>query len=399
MGHIRARTWYRRDTVEHYLTRIQIHKLEHLTDVDLSLSEKKANLILTGKNGSGKTRVLEAIKESLLALSSGKREEARALLPAFFGEEGIQLTFCGEEDLYACFREGRFITAYYPAGRLLQAEAAHGEEKAERKRFYTVDEYPVKDLNRYLVYLKIQQAFALKENNGAVYALISDWFSQFEAALRNLMDEETITVECDYEDYAIVLKREGRCPISLHELSAGYSAAVYIFADILLRMDRNWLSRMQPMDRSLEGIVLIDEVEAHLHPDLQGRILPFLTERFPGVQFVVTTHSPFVVNSLDGAVIYDLDTKVLIKGGLTDVTYSGIVEGYFHASEYSMSLQKRFQRYKELTGKETLTGEEEEELAGLEQDLDGIPSYLCPGIAEEYSRLKLEFRNRVGFRE
>lgn len=53
-------------------------------------------------------------------------------------------------------------------------------------------------------------------------------------------------------------------------------------------------------------IVLIDEIENHLHPAMQREILPKLLEAFPRVQFVVTTHSPFVVSSVEDSHLYAL---------------------------------------------------------------------------------------------
>lgn len=47
-----------------------------------------------------------------------------------------------------------------------------------------------------------------------------------------------------------------------------------------------------------EGVVLIDEVDLHLHPGWQQRILPDLTRTFPNVQFIVTTHSPQEVSTV-----------------------------------------------------------------------------------------------------
>ena len=48
------------------------------------------------------------------------------------------------------------------------------------------------------------------------------------------------------------------------------------------------------------GVVLIDELDFHLHPNWQRRIVGDLTSLFPMLQFVATTHSPFIVQSLDG---------------------------------------------------------------------------------------------------
>ena len=46
------------------------------------------------------------------------------------------------------------------------------------------------------------------------------------------------------------------------------------------------------------GIVLIDEIDLHLHPQWQSEIAGALTRTFPNIQFIITTHSPHVINSL-----------------------------------------------------------------------------------------------------
>ncbi|MBT2606031.1 AAA family ATPase [Bacillus sp. ISL-53] len=55
-----------------------------------------------------------------------------------------------------------------------------------------------------------------------------------------------------------------------------------------------------------EFVVLIDEIENHLHPSMQRQILPNLIDAFPNTQFIVTTHSPFVVNSVADSWVYAL---------------------------------------------------------------------------------------------
>lgn len=213
-----------------------------------------------------------------------------------------------------------------------------------------------------------------------------------------LMDDDSIKLVYDYRNYKFEIRQEGRNPFDFTQLSDGYSAAIRIVADLLMRMDQNWLMNNKTLTLDTEGIVLIDEVETHLHLELQRNILPFLTKMFPRVQFIVTTHSPFVVNSLDNTVIYDLENHTMVKNGLTNVTYSGIVEGYFRADELSEVLRSKFERYKELATKDTLTGNEYSEILDLEVYLEEIPDYLSLGIASEYRRLKLEFENRENHR-
>ena len=67
-----------------------------------------------------------------------------------------------------------------------------------------------------------------------------------------------------------------------NELSDGYSSVIQITSSLMLRMEQNWLKKKQNInDYKLEDVALIDELETHLHSELQRKILPFLTEIFP----------------------------------------------------------------------------------------------------------------------
>lgn len=87
--------------------------------------------------------------------------------------------------------------------------------------------------------------------------------------------------------------------------------------------------------------MLIDEVETHLHLELQKNIMPLLTMVFPNIQFIVTSHSPFVLNSMGNMVIYNLENHLLVESGLDNIPYDGIVEGYFGADKLSNVLEEK----------------------------------------------------------
>ena len=414
--------------MEHYITKIHIDQVRHLKNVDIELSQdRRKHLILTGKNGSGKTSLLNAIKSNLQAINDGARKEIlqgnaeriaalelelkeknlRKKEKAFAEESidfikkqnknisaGIDLSFNTEDKLEEQYFEGKFITAYFPADRLTKISVPHGVEDVKLKTAYHVGEAPVRDLIKYLVHLKTQQAYAQNEGDINAVKKIDDWFKQFEDALQKLMDDDSIKLKYDYKNYNFIIEQKGKNPFGFNELSDGFSAAIYILADLLMRMDQGWLLKNTMLDKTIEGVVLIDEIETHLHLELQKSILPFLTEMFPNLQFIVTTHSPFVVNSLEDAVIYDLENKTLVKNGLSNVTYEGIVEGYFGADTLSATLREKFEQYKKLLQKSPLTDDDYDEIMSLVQYLDEIPDYLSIGIAEEYAKLKLEFQAR-----
>lgn len=86
--------------------------------------------------------------------------------------------------------------------------------------------------------------------------------------------------------------------IPINQLSDGYKSTISLVADIAYRMAVLNPQLLGNACKETDGIVLIDEVDLHLHPTWQQRILGDLQEIFPKVQFVVTTHSPAVINTV-----------------------------------------------------------------------------------------------------
>ena len=128
--------------------------------------------------------------------------------------------------------------------------------------------------------------------------------------------------------------------------------------------------------------------------ELQKKIVPILMHLFPNIQFILTSHSPFILNSTPNAVVYDLEKGTLVEEGLTNLPYEGVVEGYFGADLLSQELREKFNEYRTLAQKPDLTDDDYARLAELEMYLDEVPDYLALDFATEYSRLKLELDQR-----
>ncbi|MGJ0149008.1 AAA family ATPase [Campylobacter lari] len=77
---------------------------------------------------------------------------------------------------------------------------------------------------------------------------------------------------------------------NINQLSLGELTLLNLFVNIIRHTD---LSN-ETMDK-LEGIIVIDEIDVHLHSDLQSKVLPSLIKLFPKIQFIITTHSPLFV--------------------------------------------------------------------------------------------------------
>ena len=109
-------------------------------------------------------------------------------------------------------------------------------------------------------------------------------------------------VEIKIEGSGITFKEKGT-NLSFDQLSEGYKSIVIFVSDLLCRLQFN-----QPDTRTMEdlkGIVMVDEIDLHLHPKWQRVIVSKLRALLPNVQFIFTTHSPTIIQGAsDDAIIY-----------------------------------------------------------------------------------------------
>lgn len=161
--------------------------------------------------------------------------------------------------------------------------------------------------------------------------------------------------------------------IRLELMSDGFRNVTAMVADIASRMAEANPDSEQPLDEP--GIILIDEVDLHLHPNWQRTILSQLCETFRGVQFIVTTHSPVV---LLGAT--DLIQVVKMGNGIidseTDTSYDYYNVGQLLLSPmfgirrtYSAKWDKMIDRRDDLLSRLELSEQETKELQDLDTQL------------------------------
>ena len=384
-----------------FLTDIEIKKVRHLENISIPLDKnKRKHLILTGKNGSGKTSVLEAVVkyiQSFFGEQGTPLDHVKMMYERCLNElnqcnlledSGVTLNTTSNAMLKEKYQNGNFIFAYYKAEREFQVEEYKNIEKIEFQDKYSIAENPGIKFTKYLVDLKATQAFTKDKEKSEK---INKWFHAFEDILKKVFEDKNLQLHFNDETFQFSIYATDREPFDFNTMSSGYAAIFEIINDLIIRMEAKSGLRAE---FDMEGVVLVDEIETHLHLELQKKILPILTTLFPNIQFIITTHSPFILSSLDNTVIYDLQSRTLVENGLENLPYEGIVEGDFKADTLSAELRGKFERYKDLVAKEKLSDEEYEEIDKLEFYLDEIPDYLAKELTSEYSRLKLEFSNR-----
>lgn len=208
------------------------------------------------------------------------------------------------------------IVAYYGTGRLWQNNRSNiGEIKSySRLSGYAESLDSGIDEARLLKWFKkmsIQDVQRLQSIEGAdpnwQFAAVKNALAKcFESIsggnlVRVLYNFDTDDLDVEYRDSSGGVRRQG-----FRQMSDGYRTTLNMIADIAYRMAV--LNPLPDFDvLSTPGVVLIDEVDLHLHPLWQARILRDLRDVFPEVQFIVTTHAPLVVTSVSSKHLRVLD--------------------------------------------------------------------------------------------
>lgn len=171
---------------------------------------------------------------------------------------------------------------------------------------------------------------------------INKWFEEFEKNLGYLFEDDSTHLKFDRDELKFYLIQNGKPPFTFQQLSSGYSSILDIYADLLIRTE--YFSITGP---ELNGIVIIDELDAHLHVSLQRRIFPFLTRSFPNVQFIISTHSPFVLTSVNDSIIYDI-TSMATSTDLSMYSFEAVVEGLLGVPPVSKQLEEKIRELAKL---------------------------------------------------
>jgi predicted ATP-binding protein involved in virulence len=114
---------------------------------------------------------------------------------------------------------------------------------------------------------------------------------------------------------AMKVNKNGKS-LKIDQLSDGEKCTIALFGDLARRMAlANPGKDVNPLEGS--GVVLIDELDLHMHTSWQRKVLNVLRDTFPNIQFIITTHSPQILGEMDDSVnllyLYNEDNEILFK--------------------------------------------------------------------------------------
>jgi predicted ATP-binding protein involved in virulence len=341
-----------------YIKQIKVNNCYTYKDFSIpkvELTEFK-HIILTGRNASGKTTILNRIAFLLSQLQNGneKSQRIRTLNAWIVGNpkdgridnwkkelsdfNDIELSLFGDSSSINKNSEN-YIISYFKAHRkmlLTHVSTVTREDEflTQLKNDNNAGDF-ISKFKQYLVNKKVYEAFDYMNSKSKSKNTNSVFFENLTETLRNIFHDDKLELEFVQESFEFYLILKDSRKVTFNQLSEGFSAFLSVLIDLLMKTD---LIRKTQNDYSLEpeGIVIIDEPETHLHLGMQYEILPLISKLFPKIQLIVASHSPAIISSLKGAIVYDLTTKYEVSDWVLGSSFSELMINHFGLeNEYS----------------------------------------------------------------
>ena len=289
------------------LRKLNINGVGGIKNLELSFRDNVN--VICGANGIGKTTILDIIADAFSANVSSKLKR-NALCEC--GKYNIEVCIADEEvirkeemvenfqpiaDVYRVgWQKYANSVLYFGIDRnihyaKLAAVASDPERKEHTNGKMAVNGIQAVDLKNWFVnrYMFVDKENSLTPEQIENYHLACSSFS--------ILDDSVTFYTVLARTYDIMLSTS-KGNIYFEYLSSGYKSCIYIIFGIIKELEYR-LSEKPVQANEFDGIILIDEVDLHLHPIWQAGLIKSLKTIFPKAQFILTTHSPSVLQSLD----------------------------------------------------------------------------------------------------
>jgi len=328
------------------IKQLKLHNFRGISDLTIDFDPDEPT-VLMGINGVGKSSILECLSILLSWFTNPLRDNNGEGLP--FKEQDItngeSETFSEIITLYACdslsssvndqeikwlLSGAKKLKENKISNNLHQIETLVSEIRQNREKNPTIPlplivYYPtnraVLDIPLRVITRNRFETINIYDQSvkGIDFRLFFEWFRERE----DLENELRLEINPDYRDKQLeavriaitqimagfenlrikrsplrmVLEKQGK-ELIINQLSDGEKCLLAMIGDIARRLAMANSSEYPLLGK---GIILIDEIELHLHPKWQRKIIPSLTKIFPNCQLIVTTHSPQIISHVDWA--------------------------------------------------------------------------------------------------
>lgn len=226
------------------------------------------------------------------------------------------------------------ISRFYPSGILRRVKGSNEGSSAPILAFYRSENTVYSaDQHPYTIY---EDVYLLPLYNNSLsgippqYSDFFDWYKwQDDQEVRSKQENKTLQAvknaifemfneegeapkfqrmfldTSEFQNYRLIIEKDGN-HLEVGQLSSGEKRLFAIIGDIARRLSLANPGNDNPLKQG-HGIVLIDEIDLHLHPKWERKVVPTLRKIFPKVQFIITTHSPLVLQNVPSKSVYILN--------------------------------------------------------------------------------------------
>lgn len=335
-----------------YISQLHINNCFTYQNFDIPTSKLPdfSHIILTGKNGSGKTTILNRLAFQLNEFQNerNKTEGLRYLESIFSANKkhpntkiwaeqiilyhDLDIIFLEDSDESILKKTDNYIFSFFKAHRKVELKEVSTVSKEsqfveELKKQNNAEIFSAQ-FKQYLVNKKVYEAFDFMNSKSEEINHNKVFFDNLTEILKRVFGDKNLMLQFVQENFEFYLIFSDGRKITFNQLSEGFSAFISILMDLLMRVD---LIRKKTNDFTLNphGIVIIDEPETHFHIEMQYEILPLLVTLFPKIQFIIATHSPAVISSVENAIIFDISSRAEVYGWQVGSSYSELMINHF----------------------------------------------------------------------
>lgn len=275
----------------HFINKIYINNFFSIKQINLDFNDSK-EIYFLGENGDGKSLLLMALYLAFngnFITTKTDQEETGKAVDILRKNKELLLKGFDEFDREYNPQQANYIENIYAYGT---HRGRYSADAPEEYGFMSLFDFN-KTLNDPILWLKNQKLLELESLNKNEGTEACKKFQLTTSELENMfyeLLEKNVKVEIEGTDVYFI---EKGYKLNLEQLSEGYRSIIIFVCDILYRLSAN--NKENKHLSSMKGVILVDEIDLHLHPKWQKTVIKKLRTLFPNMQFFFTTHSPTII--------------------------------------------------------------------------------------------------------
>lgn len=264
------------------ITSIDIENFQGINELFVEeIPDNTKWIFLTGENGFGKTSLLQAISLGLTSYEDNKKYlGSGSKITIGYSDEGKYIQNSVTSNYNEDFKNlNTSFIAYGPSRLVIQASSSENQENQNSSNIYNI-------FNRDGLLKNINYLFknsSLKKDKSEYDNLRNAIIKVLDKRIQDISIDDSGNVQYfEFDDKGKLLGQN-----QLEQLATGFQGLINLVGDIIVRFSKTFKKY-----EDFKGIVIIDELENHLHPIFQKKLPSLLSSVFPKIQFITSVHSP-----------------------------------------------------------------------------------------------------------